>query len=95
MHDSIDELMEVATANNDMMHGIVREIVEAMNGLYQQGPVKKLERVQEKSDNDYKIGPAGSKIHAVAEELYMDSLPLRPDKVTIPTQPSELAVLIN
>ena len=25
-----------------------------MNGVYQQGPVKKLERVQEKSDNDYK-----------------------------------------
>ena len=51
---TIDELMEVAMANNDMMHGIVREIVEAMNGVYQQGPVKKLERVQEKCDNDYK-----------------------------------------
>ena len=51
---TIDELMEVAMANNDMLHEVVRGVVEAMNGLYQQGPVKQQERVQEKSDNDYK-----------------------------------------
>lgn len=50
---SIDELMTVATNNNDMMHGVVREIVESMNGLYEQGPLKKKERVQEKAEGDY------------------------------------------
>ena len=50
---NIDELMEVATNNNDMMHGVVRGIVEAMNGLYEQGPLKKQDRVMEKAEGDY------------------------------------------
>ena len=52
---NIDELMEVATNNNDMMHGVVRGIVEAMNGLYEQGPLKKKERVMEKAEGDYEV----------------------------------------
>ena len=52
---NIDELMDVASNNNDMMHGVVRGIVEAMNGLYEQGPVKKKERVMEKAEGDYEV----------------------------------------
>jgi hypothetical protein len=45
---SLDELMTAAETYNSVMHGIVRAIVEGMNGVYQEGPLKMKERVGEK-----------------------------------------------
>ena len=45
---SLDELMAAAETYNSTMHGVVRGIVEGMNGVYQEGPLKMKERVEEK-----------------------------------------------
>ena len=45
---SLDQLMAAAETYNSTMHGIVRAIVEGMNGVYQEGPLKLEERVGEK-----------------------------------------------
>jgi len=50
---SLDQLMAVAEEYNSMIHGVVRGIVEAMHGIYEQGPLKLKERVEEKARKDY------------------------------------------
>ena len=46
---SLDELMAAAEMYNSKMHGAVRHIIEGFNGaVYEEGPLKLKERVEEK-----------------------------------------------
>ena len=50
----LDELMRTAKASNDAMHEMVQALCMAMGALvYNQGPIKKQERVEEKMAADY------------------------------------------
>jgi len=51
---NVDALMQVASDNNDMLHSVIKSMIEAVNGLYSQGPLKLKQRVLEKTRSDYK-----------------------------------------
>ena len=51
----VDELMKVAADNNDLIHAIIKPLIDAVNGLHEPGPIKRVERVVEKSRAEYKV----------------------------------------
>ena len=51
---SLAELVAVAVEHNDAIHALLKDVVEQAGGVYKEGPLKSIDRIEEKVNNDYK-----------------------------------------